>query len=323
MTNNIVKYVLQANVCRYEERPLLHLVLMKILIPSAVLEVGNGGWGFLYYLWFLIAGFIIVSNDRLLQSINTQRWFFLFLALVFSVGHLYLLFGVYSPALQGKGGDWIASLFSYLNAWCWVFAILGFAIKHLSFDRPFLRHANEGVLPFFIMHQTVLLVFGYFIMTWEIHNVLKWLLVFTVSFIVIVAIYLVLIRKFDLLRFLFGMKTSHTFYQIFQKKIALILLPLIWLGLSTYAGFNQKTVLGQDQFPMSLEYDQKQDIVLNADLITDQSTTGVQVVDDEQASIGRAVELTSGGNKSIEPEPNVYFDIQFSASSGRYFVTSQ
>ena len=79
------------------------------------------------------------------------------------------------------------------------------------------------------------------------------------------------------------MKTSHTFYQIFHKNIALILLPLIWLGLSTYAGFNQKTVLGQDQFPMSLEYDQRQDIVLNADLITDQSTTGVKVVDDEQA----------------------------------------
>ena len=170
------------------------------------------------------------------------------------------------------------------------------------------------------MHQTVLLVFGYFIMAWDIHNFLKWLLVFTVSFIVIVAIYLVLIRKFDLLRFLFGMKTSHTSYQIFQKKIALILLPLIWLGLSTYAGFNQKTVLGQEQFPMSLEYDQRQDIVLNADLITDQSTTGVQVIDDEQASIGRAVELTSGGNQSIEPEPNVYFDIQFSAPAGRYFA---
>jgi len=296
------------------------LVLMKALIPSAVLEVGNGGWGFLYYLWFLIAGFIIVSNDRLIQSINNQRWISLLLGLVLSVGHLYLLFGVSNPALQGKGGDWIASLFSYLNAWCWVFAILGFAIKHLSFDRPFLQHANEGVLPFFIMHQTVLLVFGYFIMTWEIHDVLKWLLVFIVSFIVIVAIYLVLIRKYDLLRFLFGMKTSHTFYQLFQKKIALILLPVIWIGLSTYAGFNQKTVLGQDQFPMSLEYDQGQDIVLNADLIEDQSTTGVQVVDDEQASIGRAVELTSGGNQSIEPEPNVYFDIQFSAPAGRYFV---
>jgi hypothetical protein len=71
---------------------------------------------------------------------------------------------------------------------------------------------------------------------------------------------------------------------------------------------------------MSLEYDQGQDIVLNADLIADQSTTGVQVVDDEQASIGRTVELTSGGNQSIEPEPNVYFDIQFSAPAGRYFV---
>ena len=296
------------------------MVIMKISIPPSVLDVGNGGWGFLYYLWFLIAGFIIVSNNRLLESIRHQRWVYLLLGLVLGVGHLYLLFGVSDPTLQGKGGAWIASLFSYLNAWCWVFAILGFAIKHLSFDRPFLRHANEGVLPFFIMHQTVLLVCGYFIMTWEIHDVLKWLLVFAVSFTVIVAIYWVLIRKFDLLRFLFGMKTSHPFYQIFHKNIALILLPLIWLVLSTFAGFNQKTVLGQDRYPMPLVYDQRQDILLNANLITDQSTTGVKVVDDEQASIGLAVELMSGANKNIEPKPDVYCDIQFSAPAGRYFV---
>ena len=296
------------------------LVLMKALIPPAVLEVGNGGWGFLYYLCFLIGGFILVSNKRLIQSVDKQRWFFLILGLVLSVSHLYLLFGVANPALKGESGDWIASLFSYFSAWCWVFAIQGFAIKHLSFDRPFLRQANEAVLPFFIMHQTVLLFFGYFVVQWEMHDTFKWLLVFTVSFVVIVAIYVGLIQRYDLLRFVFGMKTRNSFYRIFQKKIALILLPIAWLGLSAYAGFNQKAVLGQERFPISLEYDQSQDIVLNADLIADQSSTGVQVVEDQEASIGRAVELTSGGGRHIEPEPNVYFDIQFSAPAGRYFV---
>ncbi len=299
---------------------IIPLILMKALIPPAVLEVGNGGWGFLFYLWFLIAGFIVVSNDRLLESILTQCWFFFILGLVLSACHLYLLFGVSDPALQGKGGDWTNALFSYFSAWCWVLAILGFAIRYLSFDHPFLRQANEGVLPFFILHQTVLLFFGYFIMSSEISNVLKWLLVFTLSFVVIVAVYVVLIQKFDLLRFLFGMKTSHPFYQVFQKKIALILLPLVWVGLTTYAALNQKMVLGPERFPMSLEFDRGHDIVLNADSITDQSTTGVNVVEDQKASIGRAFELVSGASQSIAAEPNVYVDFQFSAPSGRYFV---
>ncbi|MEX1298225.1 MAG: acyltransferase [Desulfotignum sp.] len=296
------------------------LALMKTLIPPAFLEVGNGGWGFLYYLWFLIAGFLVVSNERLIQSIHTQRWFFFILGVALSVCHLYLLFGVAYPALQGKGGDWIAALLSYFSAWCWVLAILGFAIGHLSFEHPFLRQANEGVLPFFILHQTVLLFFGYFIMSWEIYTVLKWLLVFTFSFVVIVAVYVVLIQNFDVLRFLFGMKTSHPFYQVFQKKTALILLPLIWLGLSTYAGLNQKMVLGQERFPMSLEFDRGHDLVFNTDSITGQSTTGVKVVEDQEASIGSAFELVSGGSQSIAAEPNVYVDIQFLAPAGRYFV---
>jgi len=222
--------------------------------------------------------------------------------------------------LQGKSGDWIASLFSFFSAWFWVFAILGIAIKHLSFERPLLRQANEGVLPFFIMHQTALLFFGYFIVSWEIHDTLKWMLVFTVSFVVIISIYVVLVQKFDLLRFVFGMKTSHPSYRNFHKMVALILLPLVWLGLSVYAGLNQKTVLGQERFPIALEYDSSRDIVLNADSIIKQSTTGVQVVEDQQASIGRSIELSSGGMQRIAPEPDVYFDIQFSAPPGRYFV---
>ena len=299
---------------------IIPLMLMKVLIPSPVLEVGNGGWGFLYYLWFLIAGFIIMSDDGLLQRVHAQGRGFLCLGIILSVVQLYLLFGVSNPAFQGRFGDWSASVLSYVNAWCWVLGIWGAAIRHLSFDRPLLRHANEGVLPFFILHQTVLLVVGFVVMGWEIHDGLKWGLVFTISLFIIIAVYLALIRKFDLLRFLFGMKTSRPFYQIFQKKAVLILLPLIWLGLSVYAGLNHKPALGQDRTPLPLKYDRKQDIVLDADSITDRSSEGVQVVMDDQASTGRAVEFISNQTPCIEPDPETYIDIQFHASAGRYFV---
>jgi surface polysaccharide O-acyltransferase-like enzyme len=299
---------------------IIPLMLMKALIPPMVLEVGNGGWGFVYYLWFLIAGFIIMSSDRLLKKIHGQRWFFLCQGVIFSALQLYLLFGVPAPALQGQFGDWTASMLSYLNAWCWVLGIWGTAIRHLSYDRPFLRNANEGVLPFFIMHQTVLLIVGFNIMSWEIHDVFKWSLVFLVSFIIIIAIYLALIRKFDPLRFLFGMKVAQPFYQVFHKKIFLVLLPLLWIGLSVYAGFNHKPALGQNRIPMPLTFDQKHDIVLDAISITDQSAKGVQLVDDDQASIGRAIEFISNETASIRSIPKTYIDIQFSAPAGRYFL---
>lgn len=296
------------------------LVIMKVLIPHSILDVGNGGWGFLYYLWFLIAGFILVSSNELQRSIKNQRWISLLLGVGLSAVYLYLLFGVSSPVFLNRSGEWISSLFSFFSALSWTFAILGFGMQHLSFDRPVLGHLNEGVLPFFIMHQTVLVAFGFIIMNRAIIDALKWVTVFTGSFIVIVALYIFLIRKFDLLRFLFGMKTTNSFYTTFRTKGALIIFPLAWIGLSVFAGLNHEAATGRNRLPMPLIYHPDTDIVLNAEAISKSSTTGFRVVDDDEASMGRAIEFSSGGNQSLEPEPAVYVEIEFSAPAGRYFV---
>lgn len=296
------------------------LLIMKALIPHSILDVGNGGWGFLYYLWFLIAGFIVISSGRLQNSIKKQRWISLLLGVMLSVVYLYMLFGISNPVFPGKSGNWTAALLDFFSAWCWIFSILGFGMQHLSFDRPVLRNLNEGVLPFFILHQTVLLGLGYFIMNWEIHDLLKWALVFTGSFVFIIVLYKFLIRRFDLFRFLFGMKTSHPFFGIFHKKGLLIILPVLWIGVSVYSGINRIDPVKQTQYPMPIAYDPGTDIIFNADSISDQSPAGVQVVNDEEASIGRAIEFSAGANKQIEPKPKVYFEMSFSAPAGRYYV---
>jgi hypothetical protein len=298
----------------------LPLLIMKALIPQAVLDVGSGGWGFLYYIWFLISGFLIVSSDRLQRNIKNQRWISLLLGVVLMSALLYQLFSSSRVVFQTWISDWIYTLLSFFSAWCWLFAILGFGMRYLAFDRPVLRYTNEGVLPFFILHQTVLLGIGYFIMTWEIPDVLKWAIVFTSSFIIIMAFYTLLIRKFELFRFLFGMKTTHPFFDIFRKKSALVILHVLYIGLIVFAVVNQITGAGRDRSPMPLMYDSGQDIILNSESITDRSSTGVRVVNDEEASIGQAIEFFSGANQRVESQPKVYVEMRFSASAGRYFV---
>jgi len=296
------------------------LLIIKTLIPQEVLNAGTGGWGFLYYIWFLIAGFMIVSSERLQQHIKNQRWISLLLGMVLSTLYLYQLFSPSREVFQAWISDWIYTLLSFFSAWSWLFAILGFGMRFLSLDRPFLRYANEGVLPFFILHQTVLLGIGYFIMTWEIHDFLKWTIVFTSSFIVIIALYTLLIRKLELLRFLFGMKTTHPFFNIFRKKGTLIILHVLYIGLIVFAIVNQITGAGRDLSPMPLMYDSGQDIILNAESITSQSSTGVRVVKDDDASIGQAIEFYSGANQRAESQPTVYVEMDFSAPAGRYTV---
>jgi len=292
------------------------LLIMKVLIPPTVIDVGNGGWGFLYYIWFLISGFMIVSSDRLLQHIKNQRWISLLLGVVLSAVYLYQLFSPSRLVFSGSISDWIYTLLSFFSAWSWLFAILGFGMRFLAFDRPILRYANEGVLPFFILHQTVLLGIGYFIMTWEIHAVLKWALVFTISFIIIMTLYTFLVKKFELFRFLFGMKTTHPFFNIFRKRSALIILHVLFVGLIVFAA----TGASRNRSPMPLTYDPGKDIILNSKSITDRSSTGVRVVNDEKASIGQAIEFSSGANQRVESQPKVYVEMRFSAPAGRYFV---
>ena len=298
----------------------LPFLIMKALIPQSVLDAGSGGWGFLYYIWFLISGFLIVSSDRLQRVIKNQRRISLLLGVVLMSALLYQLFSPSRVIFQARMSDWIYPLLFFSSAWCWLFAIFGFGMRYLAFDRPVLRYANEGVLPFFILHQTVLLVVGYFIMSWEINDVLKWAIVFTSSFIIIIALYTLLIRKFDLFRFLCGMKTTRPFFDIFRKKSTSAILHVLYIGLIVFAVINQLSGAGLDRSPMPLMYDSGQDVILNAESITDRSSTGVRVVDDEEASTGRAIEFFSGANQRVESQPEVYVEMRFSAPAGRYLV---
>jgi hypothetical protein len=293
---------------------------MKALIPQPVLEAGNGGWAFLYYIWFLISGFIIVSSKRLQQQIMNQRWISLLLGVGLSTAYLIQLFSQSRWIFPAWTTDWIYTLLSFFSAWCWLFAILGFSMRYLAFNRPFLSSANEGVLPFFILHQTVLLCIGYFVMPWEIHDAAKWVLVFTSSFIVIIALYMLIIRKFEVLRFLFGMKTTHSFFDVFRKRIVLLILHALFIGLIVFAVMNQIMQAGANGSAMPLTYDSQTDILLSAESITGRSSTGVRVVSDEGASIGRAIEFFSGANQHAQSQPEVYVEMRFSAPAGRYIV---
>ena len=296
------------------------LLIMKVLIPPAVLDVGNGGWGFLYYIWFLISGFIIVSSNRLQQHIMNQRWISLLLGVGLSSAYLYQLFSQSRLVFPAGITDWIYTLLSFFSAWSWLFAILGFSMRFLAFDRPLLRSANEGVLPFYILHQTVLLCIGYFVMTWEIHDTAKWVIVFISSFIVIIALYTLFIRKFEFCRFLFGMKTTLSFFDVFRKRKALISLHILFVGLIVFAVINHTTQAGGNSSAMPLTYDSEKDILLSAESITGRSSSGVRVVNDEETSRGQAIEFFSGASQRAQSQPEVYVEMRFSAPTGRYIV---
>jgi peptidoglycan/LPS O-acetylase OafA/YrhL len=182
----------------------LPAILLATLFDYQSTDLKNAGWIFIVYLWLTLAGFLVVSRESVQASIQQLRWLSLPIGLVL-VG-LSILVGLRGlPAF----GTWRYTLgwgVRALGSWCCVLAILGFGRKYLDFSTSFLKYANEGVLPFYILHQTVLLSVGYFVVQWAIPDLLKWLIILSVSFVLIMVLYEFLVRRFNVMRFLFGMK---------------------------------------------------------------------------------------------------------------------
>jgi peptidoglycan/LPS O-acetylase OafA/YrhL len=62
------------------------------------------------------------------------------------------------------------------------------------------------VLPFYILHQMVIVIVAYFVVQTGLAIPLKYGITAVISFAVIVALYELLVRRIGVLRFLFGMR---------------------------------------------------------------------------------------------------------------------
>lgn len=189
----------------------IYLLAAPIIVLSVRLHPDTlgirifGGWNIFVYLVLLLYGFVMVPVESVRERIEWDRWLSLVAALVFLVIGGSILAG----AAEIRYGTVQYPLFFTVQAfcaWCGLLAIWGFSIRYLNFGTVALFLANEAVLPFYVLHQTVLIILGFFVIQWPIPDLLKFVVIFIGSLAAIIAIYWFLIRPFNVMRFLFGMR---------------------------------------------------------------------------------------------------------------------
>jgi glucan biosynthesis protein C len=79
------------------------------------------------------------------------------------------------------------------------------ARKEGSLNR-FLRCFGEASYPLYILHQTVIVVVGYYVVQWSAGVLPKLLVILVASFLITLALYDVAVRCTNVTRFLFGMR---------------------------------------------------------------------------------------------------------------------
>jgi glucan biosynthesis protein C len=187
--------------CRHT--PVLILLFLPLMLASLLTDALGmgitremGSWDIFSYLLFFTYGYLLHADAAVQPTIDRLRWPMLVTALV-----MLAVIGAMEPS-----GAWQWALARAACAWSCVLAILGFGHRLLNFTNRFVRHANEAVLPFYILHQPVIVVIAFFVVQLDAGVILKYLLTVVSSFLIIVELYEHVVRPVGVLRFLFGMK---------------------------------------------------------------------------------------------------------------------
>ncbi len=95
------------------------------------------------------------------------------------------------------------------DAWLWLLAASGYAKRYLNRHHPVLDYANRAIYPFYILHQTLIIVVGYYVVQVQDSILAKYLFVSTLSLVGSLAIYEYLIKPYRVMRFFFGVKDDN------------------------------------------------------------------------------------------------------------------
>jgi len=196
--------------------------LMLLVIPLIFVNIfidyndfgflrATGGWDLFSYLFIFVYGYLFFCNEKILETIKRIRSTSLILAIVLSLTGLVIGFGI-KPEIS-ENTPILYLILTFIRCFrvlLWIIAIIGFGERYLNFNNKFLEYANEAVLPFYILHQFVLLLIGYWVVHWQINALVKYIVIASVSFIAIMGLYEVIIRRFQVSRFLFGLKLKRS-----------------------------------------------------------------------------------------------------------------
>lgn len=187
------------------------------LIPLVLMRIGLRGvfhgehtWADLFYFAvFFLIGYVMAADRRFTESYKRHLWLLLALGIAAYGVEGVFIFGLRYPYPGAESYSWVYVLFNIVMSignFCWVMFILSLAARYLNFNHRILAYGNEAVLPFYIFHQTIILCVGLFVIRWNIGIGPKYLIIALVSFALIMALYDLLVRRFNLLRFFFGMR---------------------------------------------------------------------------------------------------------------------
>jgi peptidoglycan/LPS O-acetylase OafA/YrhL len=186
-------------------------VVLKRYYPTGSSSLTNFSETF-FYTYFFITGILFASSQLFWENLKKYRRFHL-VTFIISTLLFYSYYFVPNDFIEPYLSTSVRWDIWYglccLLGWCFVLTLLGYGQVYLNKPSLWLKRMNEAIYPFYILHQTVIVIFGYYIIQLNVNIPVKMILLFISSFFVIVLLYRLLIYPFKITRVLFGMKKNN------------------------------------------------------------------------------------------------------------------
>jgi glucan biosynthesis protein C len=158
---------------------------------------------------FFVLGYLLFADERFLRAIR-RDW-----RILLSVGIVPILAAI-AICVFVEPFDIEKSLRTFWEffmwgliavcGWCWTAFTLSIGMRYLDRDSKVLRYGLSANLPFFVVHQPVILAIAYFVVQWQASIAIKLLVVVLGAFVVSIGLTELVIKRVGILRALFGMK---------------------------------------------------------------------------------------------------------------------
>jgi surface polysaccharide O-acyltransferase-like enzyme len=183
-------------------------MILCLLLPLFPLD---HDWAhFALYLFFFALGFILFADERFAHAVR-RDW-----PLLLTVGSVIVagLVGVYLAGLPvltwsetpGIPAFYVVQVLRAVIAVCFSLTTLFVGMRFMDFTNKWLRYGQEAIMPFFVLHQPVIVVIAFFVVQWNAGILVKLPVVVLSSFLVTLGLYELIVRRVRPLRLLLGIK---------------------------------------------------------------------------------------------------------------------
>ncbi len=191
---------------------LLTQIVLEPYFPEETHDLLKDWAYFTFYFLFFVMGIICYSIPKLWEAIGANRKHLL-VAMLVSIIPFYICYFHFRDLITLPWtDDTVETIFDVIAifvSWFTVITIIAYGQHYLNRPHPWLAKISEGLYPFYILHQTVIIAIGYYVCQWDWSIAAKYWTICFLTLVSCVGFYFLLIRPFNVMRFLFGVKSKN------------------------------------------------------------------------------------------------------------------